>query len=180
MEKHLLNILDGVMNKKYFYISVFFTMLSIITFCVGLFYGFTVELYFGKPITFFQYTAFLAFAFFINSIKERLEKSDKKDVYLIIGFFIAMVSFYEVLFNFFYWFSLYNFYGIGTDLDSLKNLIERQKFNVTYLFNMTNTEVLNRTGIYPVNLNLASKLVVLLFFCSVYWIYFMSNLNKKK
>lgn len=169
------------MNKKYLYASIFFAVLSAIIFFIGLVYGLTSELfYFGKPITFFQYSAFLAFAFFINSFKERLEKSNKKDFYIIVGFLIAMVSFYEVLFNFFYWFSLYNFYGIGTNLDSLRNLIERQRFNVTYLFNMTNTEVLNKTGIYPVNLNLASKLVVLLLFCSLYWIYFMHELNKKK
>lgn len=169
------------MNKKYLYASIFFAVLSAVIFCVGLMYGLTSQLFhFGKPITFFQYSAFLAFALFINSCKEKLEESNKKDIYIIAGFFIAMVSFYEVLFNFFYWFSLYNFYGVGTDLDALRNLIERQNFNVTYLFNMTNVEALNRTGIYPVNLNLASKLVVLLLFCSLYWIYFIQNLNRKK
>jgi len=169
------------MNKKYLYASIFFTVLSAAIFCVGLVYGLTSELfYFGKPITFFQYSAFLAFALFINSFKEKLEKSNKKNIYIIAGFLIAMISFYEVLFNFFYWFSLYNFYGVGTDIDALRNLIEQQKFNVTYLFNMTNIQVLNKTGIYPVNLNLASKLVVLLLFCSLYWIYFVQNLNSKK
>ena len=169
------------MNKKYFYISLIFTAASIFEFSVGLLYGFTSQaFYFAKPITLFQYTTFFAFAFCLNAFRDSFEKDNRKQLFLIIGFFIAMVSFYEVLFNFFYWFSLYNFYGIGTDLDALKNLLEGQKFNVTSLFNMTNTEILNKTGIYPINLNLASKLVVLLFFSSLYWIYFIHTLNKKE
>jgi hypothetical protein len=171
------------MNKTYFYISLIFTAASVFEFLIGLFYGFSQQVfYFAKPITLFQYTTFLAFAFSLQAFKENFERdlTWKKQVYLIVGFFIAMASFYEVLFNFFYWFSLYNFYGIGTDLDALKNLLESQKFNVTSLFNMTNTEILNKTGIYPVNLNFASKLVVLLFFSSLYWIYFIHNLNKKE
>ena len=171
------------MNKKYFYISLILTAASNFEFSIGLLYGFTSQaFYFAKPITLFQYTTFLAFAFCLISFKDRFEKDPewKKQIYLIIGFFIAMVSFYEVLFNFFYWFSLFNFYGIGTDLDALRNLIEQNKFNVTALFNMTNTEILSKTGIYPINLNLASKLVVLLFFSSLYWIYFIHTLNKKE
>ena len=160
-----------------------FTAASIFEFLVGLFYGFTSQaFYIAKPITLFQYTTFLAFAFTLQAFRKEFGISPdwKKQLYLTLGFFIAMMSFYEILFNFFYWFSLYNFYGIGTDLDALRNLLERQNFNVTYLFNMTNTEILNKTGIYPVNLNLASKIVVLLFFGSLYWIYFMHNLPKKE
>jgi hypothetical protein len=164
------------MRKNYFYTSLIFTILSVVIFWTGTIYGFTSEIfYFFKPVTVFQYTTFLAFAFFITSFRETLKKSPRLELYFIIGFLVAMASFYEIFFNFFYWFSLYNFYGLGTNLDALKNLVP---YNV--LFNQTTTQILQKSGLYPVNLNFASKVSVLIFFCSLYWIYFINNLRKNK
>ena len=163
------------MRKKYLYASIIFAIIATAIFSVGLEYGFTSEVfYFAKPITLFQYTAFLAFAFFVTSFSEGLKRSKRLDFYLIIGFFVVMVSCYEILFNFFYWFSLYNFLGIGTNLDTLKNLVP---YNL--LFNQTTMQILQENGLYPVNLNFASKISVLIFFCSLYWVYFIHNLRKK-
>lgn len=171
------------MRKKYFITSLIFTAVSIAVFTVGLWYGFTIDiLNIAKPITIFQYSTFLAFAFFVAANKEKLARSNKKDVYLIIGFFVAMLSFYEVLFNFFYWFSLYNFYGFGTNLDAVRNLISAQQsniLNITSILNITNQQ-LEKTGLYPVNLNFASKLTVMLFFSALYWIYVIHSVMKEK
>jgi hypothetical protein len=164
------------MRKNYFYASVAFTIVSVTIFLIGMTYGFSAEyFYIAKPITIFQYTAFLAFALFVTSFTEKLRNSPRLDIYLIIGLLVTMASFYEVLFNFFYWFSLFNFYGLGTNLDALKNLVP---YNV--LFNQTTTDLLQKSGLYPVNLNFASKISVLIFFCSLYWIYFINNSRKNK
>lgn len=164
------------MRKNFFNTSIILVLVSLIVFWAGMKYGFTTEIfYFFKPVTVFQYTAFLAFVFFATSFSETLKKSPYLELYLIIGFLVAMASFYEVLFNFFYWFSLFNFYGLGTNLDTLKNLVP---YNL--LFNQTTAQVLQKSGLYPVNLNFASKISVLIFFCSLYWIYFISNLRKNK
>jgi len=164
------------MRKNYFYASVAFAIVSVVVFLIGMVYGFTSEyFYFAKPITIFQYTAFLAFALFVTSFTEKLRTSPRLDIYLIIGFLVIMASFYEVLFNFFYWFSLFNFYGLGTDLDTLKNLVP---YNM--LFNQTAAEVLQKSGLYPVNLNFASKISVLIFFCSVYWTYLTFSLKRNR
>jgi len=164
------------MRKNYFYTSLIFALVSMVIFWIGTKYGFTSEIfYFFKPVTVFQYTAFLAFAFFVTSFRERLKKSPRLEIYFIVGFLVAMASFYEILFNFFYWFSLFNFYGLGTDLDALKNLVP---YNL--LFNQTTADVLQKSGLYPVNLNFASKISVLIFFCSAYWLYLVYSLRKNK
>ena len=172
------------MNKKFFHISIFFAVISIVMFVAGVILGFTFQFFnFIKIITIFQYSTFLVFAFFITSLQERLRTSPRKEIYLILGFLVAMLSFYEVLFNFFYWFSLYNFYGLGTDLDLVKNLISEHRtsiFNITGAMNLTEAEILNKAGLYPINLNFASKISVLIFFCSIYWIYLIHKLMKEE
>jgi len=91
------------MRKNYFYASIVFALAGIAVFGIGLNYGFTIELfYIAKPITIFQYLAFLAFAFFVTSFSERLKKSPNLEIFLIMGFLVAMASLYEILFNFFY------------------------------------------------------------------------------
>jgi hypothetical protein len=163
------------MKKKYLYASIFFTIISLITFGTGAKYGFTSEIFYvAKPITLFQYSTFLAFAFCLASFGEEMKRSQRQQIYLIIGFLVAMASFYEVFFNFFYWFSLYNFYGQGTSLDALKNLVP---YNL--LFNQTAVQLLRENGLYPVNLNFASKISVLILFCSLYWIYFVYTSKKR-
>lgn len=172
------------MEKNYFIISFVFAAISIAMFVTGLMYGFTSEVVSVlKPITVFQYSTFLWFAFFVTSFRKELERSKRLQAYLIIGFFVAMATFYEVLFNFFYWFSLYNFYGLGVDLDSMRNTIQMQKasiFNITNYLNLTNEEMLRRTDLYPVNLNLASKIILLMFFGSLYWIHLIHSIMRSR
>jgi len=170
-------------KKRYIIASVLFAIVGAVAFVGGLSYGFTNDfLGIVKPITLFQYSAFLSYAFFVAAYKEKLARSNKKEFYLIIGFFLAMVSFYEVMFNFFYWFSLYNFYGFGSNLDAVRNLMSSQRpgiLNITSILNITQQQLEN-TGLYPVNLNFASKLMVLLFFSSLYWIYVIHNAMKER
>ena len=172
------------MNRTYFGISLLFTLISVVAFGIGFQSGFANDVFnLIKPITIFQYSTFLAFAFVLNAFREEIRKNPWKDVLLVIGFFVAMATFYEVLFNFFYWFSLYNFYGLGSNLDSLRNVVSEQRitiFNVTNYFNLTTTQQLDKSGIYPTNLNLVSKYVVLFFFAAIYWIYFIHDLKNEK
>jgi hypothetical protein len=165
------------MNKKYFYISILLTIVAVAAFFTGLYYGFTSEVfYIAKPITIFQYAAFLAFAFFVTSLKETLRKSPRKELYFILGFFVAMLSFYEILFNYFLWFSLYNLYGIGTSLDAIRNSVPYA--NITVILNSQDVALLTKAGLYPVSLNIASKLSTLIFFGALYWLYLVNNLRK--
>lgn len=165
------------MKRKYFYISILFMIASIITFIIGLYYGFASEaFYIAKPITVFQYSAFLAFAFFITSIEDKLKRGPIK-IYLLIGFFVAMLSFYEILFNYFLWFSLYNLYGIGTSLDAIRNSVPYAS-NITLVINSKDLQLLSKAGLYPVSLNIASKISTLIFFCAIYWIYLIHNLRR--
>ena len=167
------------MNKKYFYISVLFTAVALTAFFIGLYYGFTTEtFYVSKPITIFQYAAFLAFAFFVTSLKETLRKSPRKEFYFILGFFAAMLSFYEILFNYFLWFSLYNLYGIGTSLDAIRNSVPYT--NITVILNSQDVALLTKAGLYPVSLNIASKLSTLIFFGALYWLYLVHSLRRNE
>lgn len=172
------------MRKNYFIISMLFTLTSLIFFWIGIKYGFTVDFVnIIKPISIFQYSTFLAFVFALNAFKENLQKVSSKDFWLTVGFFVAMASFYEVFFNFFYWFSLYSFYGLGANLDAVTNVISAPRtnlFNITNFLNVTNQQTLEKTGLYPLSLNIASKIVVLIFFCSLYWIYFFHDLKKEE
>lgn len=166
------------MIKKYFYISIFFTVLSLTSFFIGIYYGFTSEvLFLVKPITLFQYSVFLAFAFFITSVKERL-KHGPTYIFLIIGFLVAMGSFYEILFNYFFWFAQYAQYGAATNLDTLRNIVPYST-NITLIIQGKDLETLIKAGLYPLSLNIASKVSTLVFFCSLYWIFLIYDSRRK-
>lgn len=166
------------MIKKYFYASVFFTILSLIGFFIGLQYGFSSEvLFLLKPITLFQYSVFLAFAFYITSIKEKL-KNGPTYIFFIIGFLIAMASFYEILFNYFFWFAQYTQFGAATNLDTLRNIVPYST-NITLIIQGKYLETLIKSGLYPLSLNIASKISTLVFFCSLYWIFLVYYSRKK-
>lgn len=167
------------MIKKYFYISIFFTAVSLISFFVGIAYGFTSDvLFLLKPITLFQYSVFLAFAFHITSIKDRIKRGPTY-IFLILGFFVAMASFYEILFNYFFWFAQYVQVGGATNLDTLRNIVPYST-NITLIIQGKDLQQLAKAGLYPINLNIASKISTLIFFCSLYWIFLIYNLHKNK
>jgi len=172
------------MEKNYFRAFLFFIGVSFASIVAGLAYGFTTDVFrFIKPITVLQYSTFLAFLFLLNANRNMIEKSNKKNFWIAIGFFIAMVCFYEIMFNFFYWFSLYNFYGLGADLDTLRNVIQLKRFsifNITGDLNETEVAELSKIGLYPVSLNVATKFFTLIFFASLYWIYVFHNAKRSE
>jgi len=164
------------MNKQYFYASIFFTAISLVSFYIGILYGFTAEaFYLLKPITVFQYSVFLAFASYITSIKERIRKS-RMEVFIVIGFLIAMASFYEILFNYFFWFAQYTQYGF-TNLDLIRNTVPYAT-NITLIISAKDVEQLAKAGLYPVSLNVASKISTLVFFCSLYLLYLIFDVKR--
>lgn len=167
------------MNKKYFCISLFFAAISLISFIIGIYFDFASEIMgLLKPITVFQYSVFLAFAFYITSIKERLRKGPI-EIFLIIGFLIAMASFYEILFNYFFWFAQYSQYGFKTNLDALRNTFPYST-NITLVISGNDINQLIKSGLYPISLNIASKVSTLVFFCSLYWVYLIHEIKKNK
>lgn len=174
------------MNKTFFYPFILFLLLAITAFLFGFFTGFTRDVFIIiiiiKPITAFQYTVFLAFVFGLLTIEDRIEynlTADKKKLYIGLGFFFAMASFYEVFWNFFYWFSIYTA-NSTTNLDNIRNLILQnitQGLNITSLTPLLNTTMLQQNGLYPVSLDIASKVCFVIFFGAVYWIYFVAKLK---
>lgn len=131
--------------------------LAVILFCL-LFYSYVYSLtrpeFFDiiKPATLIQYTSFFLFALIVNKLVEDYKTwfRENKTTLIMISFFVFMAFAYEVVWTFFYWFSNYNFYGIGTDIDE-----------ITYL------PIEGRIS-YPYNLNVNSKMFWLGAFCSLY------------
>lgn len=100
-----------------------------------------------------------------------------------------MISLFETLWNFFYWFSLYGLFGFqqvlnsgviiggSASLDNIRNLITHN-VNISYVIN--DTTMLQINGLYPISLNVATKLWFVLFFGALYWIYFVATLKVQK
>jgi hypothetical protein len=171
------------MNKTFFYPFILFLTLAIVAFFFGFFTSFTESSFiFIRPITVFQYTVFLAFAFGLLAFKTRIEKRltlNKKEFYMALGFFFAMASLFEVFWNFFYWFSLYS---LSAALSPINNISMMLPYNpVTFQFvTFLNATEIQTSGLFPLNLNVASKGWFAIFFGAVYWIYFVSKLKVEK
>lgn len=118
----------------------------------------TYEIYNAvKPITILQYSGFVLFAFLIHLAKPKLERLNDRwiDILVIFCFFAAMAVFFEVLWVYFYWFSVFT--GLGTAdqlvLDSISYTPHGQ-----YLYK-------------SLSLNVAIKHNVFLFFLLLYALY---------
>jgi hypothetical protein len=127
-----------------------------------------------KPITLFQYAVFVAFAMTVNLYLSKIAKY--KNQLLVLGFLFILASGYEVLWNFFFWFSNYGFYGINTDIDSITYNDLRHKFVMPFNISLNITEY-EYFKSKPVNLNVNSKLSFLIFFCSLYFVYKLSEVK---
>jgi len=145
------------------------TLVLIFSISYGLMSGFTSEILgMIKPITVFQYSCFFTFALLLNKYLQKL--NPYKEKLLTIGFLFLLASGYEVLWNFFFWFSNYGFYGINTDIDEITYNDLRHKFVLPFnlSLNITETEYFENK---PVNLNINSKISFLVFICSLYFIF---------
>lgn len=176
------------MKKVFFYPFLIFLVISIAVFLYGFYTSFTSNSFIIlKPITAFQYSVFLTFVFGLLAFQDRIEKDftlDKKKLYIGLGFFFAMASLFETLWNFHYWFSLYTLQGTSSQLDNIKNLImlnNTASYNITSIVSLfANTTSLQNNGIYPINLNLSTKGWFVIFFGALYWIYFVIGLKPKE
>jgi hypothetical protein len=171
------------MNKTFFYPFILFLTLAIVVFFFGFFTSFTESSFiFIRPITVFQYTVFLAFVFGLLAFKTRIEKRltlNKKEFYMALGFFLAMASLFEVFWNFFYWFSLYDLSVASSSLNDIRMMLSPNPVTsqvVTFL----NSTAFQTSGLFPLNLNVAAKGWLAIFFGAVYWIYFVSKLKVEK
>ena len=171
------------MNKTFFYPFILFLVLATATFLYGLFTDFIASSFiFIRPITIFQYTVFLAFAFGLLTFKDRIEKdltSNKKELYMALGFLFAMASLFEVFWNFFYWFSLYGLSAATSSLNDIRMMLPSNPvtFQVVTFLNTTDIET---SGLFPLNLNIASKGWLAIFFGAIYWIYFVTKLKLRQ
>lgn len=105
-----------------------------------------------KPITLVGYFGFLTFAFTLSYLKKPLQKIEREYL-IIIGFLFLMATFFEVMWSFNYWFSLVE---EGKDIDIIEYQPKR---------NLLTEEA--------INLNQSTKINVLWFFMSVYFLYFV-------
>lgn len=173
------------MNKIFFYPFILFLTLAIVVFFLGFFTSFTESssiLIFRRPITVFQYTVFLAFVFGLLAFKNRVEKRltlNKKEFYMALGFFFTMASLFEVFWNFFYWFSLYDLSEASSSINDIRTMLPSNPVT-SHVVTFLNTTEFQTSGLYPLDLNVATKGWLAIFFGAIYWIYFVSKLKIEK
>lgn len=123
-----------------------------------------------KPITIIQYSGILSFMFFLWVTKPFFMKMGrtKLQLLIILGFLFAMATFFEMLWSFNYWFSIYSTKVIKDfpeNSETLDELTYTPKLNYFY---------------QQVPLNQSAKRNTLFFFMSIYFIYFLKNIETEK
>jgi len=169
-------------DRTFFYPFILFLALALASFIFGLFNGFTDSSFiFVRPITIFQYSVFFAYVFGLLSFKKNTERnltSKKKELYMALGFFAAMASLFEVLLNFFIWFSFFSTPGGLSQINDFRVVLPSNPTLKSFL-QYLNTTNIQTSGLYPPNLNVASKGWFAIFFGALYWIYFVTTLKIK-
>jgi hypothetical protein len=129
----------------------------------------TVSPIYMKPVTWLMISSAVAWYSLLEVIKERVVAPNGSSRYprgvslvLAILFLIALVSFYEVLFNFILWASL------------MAHVQPGEPFNPDTLVNPYPSDG------YKVNLTFATKVGVSILGCSVYGIYVFKDLNNRQ
>ena len=109
-----------------------------------------------KPVTVITYLAFAGAVLILEANKERLRKRETRGVRVLL-LLLAFASGYEVLWNFFAWFT--SWLKNGGSLDLIPNLTHQY-------------------ALRPVNFNFATKITFLIFALSLYASYFLQNLEQ--
>lgn len=109
-----------------------------------------------KPVTVITYLTFAGVVLILEANKDRLRKLETRGARILL-LFLAFASGYEVIWNFFAWFTSWQKNG-GT-LDLIPNLTHE------YIF-------------LPANFNFATKLTFLVFALSLYGCLFLQNLEQ--
>jgi hypothetical protein len=110
-----------------------------------------------KPITLTVYLTFAGVVLLFGGIKDKLRGRNTAP-YKVVLLVVAFASGYEVLWNFFAWFTMWE--SQGGVLDAV--------VNTTHQY-----------AIIPVNFNFASKIIYLTFALSLYAILFLDRLNRE-
>jgi hypothetical protein len=108
-----------------------------------------------KPITLIAYLTFAGVVLLLEASREFLSKYRFKGLKVVLTF-LAFASGYEVIWNFFAWFSLWT--KIGGSLDLIPN-------------------VTHQYVSLPANFNFATKITWLVFSLSLYGAFFLQNLE---
>jgi hypothetical protein len=129
-----------------------------------------------KPITFFQYSGFLTFAFLLEIFKPLIKKIDKRilSIFLIIGFFCILATIFEMFWAFHYWFTRYQ---LTVLIEGLPNSVEALD-NIEY--EPSSTPALFEDFIDTYSLNRSAKRNTLWFMMSVYFVYFLDRILNRQ
>ena len=111
-----------------------------------------------KPITLMVYLFFVSAVLFLEHIKDRLKRLNMTPTRIVL-LFVAFASGYEVLWNFFAWFTIWERDGGVLDLIA----------NTTHDY-----------PILPINFNFATKIILLIFALSLYGSVFLNKLDRSK
>lgn len=109
-----------------------------------------------KPITLISYLVFLGVVLTLEANKHRLRHVNVRGARILL-LFLAFVSGYEVLWNFYAWFATWQRTGGILDL-------------------IANTH--HEYTILPVNFNFATKIVFLVFALTLYGLFFLQSLER--
>lgn len=134
---------------------------------LGLMNGFTKETMLTiKPTSIMQITGFIILAITINKGRVLIRRMDQEVISLlmVVLFVLLMLSAYEILFAFHYWFSLYGI--MGTDIDKIE-------------YNTKSVNPLTEEYFEPVNFNVLSKIHAFIFFAILYGIYTIYDEKRK-
>ena len=171
------------MTRAVLYLFSLFLVLSLAFFAIGLLKGFaSAYLLFIRPITAFQFSTLLAFILGLLAFRKRVERgltAEKKEVYIGLGFLFAMASFYQLLVNFSVWTSLTTMSGGLGQLNDFRIVTSANPALHPFISSLNATLVAS-SGLYPPNPIIATELWCLMFFASVYWVYFASRLGAER
>ena len=111
-----------------------------------------------KPITLMVYLLFVSAVLFLEGTKSRLKRLNMTLTRLVL-LFVAFATSYEVLWNFYAWFTIWQRDGGMLDLIA----------NTTHDY-----------PILPINFNFATKIIFLIFALSLYSSLFLDKLERSK
>lgn len=111
-----------------------------------------------KPITLIVYLLFVGAVLFLEGTKDRLKRMNMTPTRIVL-LFVSFASAYEVLWNFYAWFTIWQRDGGMLDLIA----------NTTHDY-----------PILPINFNFATKIIFLIFALSLYSSLFLDKLERSK
>lgn len=137
---------------------VFFSVIFLFAIIFGAVKGFTTETFLMiKPTSLIQISGFFIWAFILTNVTPlKLLSKENRSIITILLFIVLMLSLYEVMWGFHYWFSLYGITRTSVDT------IETPSFTINPFTN---------ERVSPYNLNVFTKVYMGVFMLCVYSLY---------